>query len=75
MNDGNRPNIVTVGLLAGAVVQMVIWGWNGWFADKPPLTAAEGAALTTILTALIQWIDRMSKRGRAHVIRKYTKIQ
>ena len=74
MNESSRPNIVTVGLLAGAVVQMAIWGWNGWFFDKPPLTAAEGAAMTTILTAVIQFADRMSKRGRSHVVRKYTKL-
>lgn len=71
MNTENRPNIITVGLIAGAVVQMVLWAWNGWLADKPPLTGAEGAALTTILTAALQWADRLSKRASDHVLTKY----
>lgn len=71
MNE-NRPNIVTVGLLAGAVAQMILWAWNGWAtADLPKLGPGEAAALTTILTALAQYADRLQKRAGAYVVTKY----
>lgn len=71
MNEESRPNIITVGVLAGAVVQMVVWLWNGALSSLPPMGAGEAAALTTIVTALVQFVDRQSKRARSHVINKY----
>lgn len=67
--NADRPNILTIGVIAGAVAQMLLFGWNA--AVDVKMGAAEGAALATILTALAQWIDRMSKREHNHVLTKY----
>jgi hypothetical protein len=71
MMDDGRPNIITVGVLTGAVVQMVVWLWNGALSSLPPMGAGEAAALTTIVTAMVQWLDRRSKRRHNHVLTKY----
>lgn len=70
MDPTTRPNILTVGVIAGAIAQMVLFAWNA-LVPKFPMGAAEGAALTTILTAFAQWADRLSKREHQHVIRKH----
>ena len=71
MNE-NRPNIVTVGLLAGALAQMILWAWNGWAAEGlPRLGPGEAAALTTIMTAVAQYLDRWTKRQGGYVVAKY----
>ena len=72
MNE-NRPNIVTVGLLAGAVAQLILWAWNGWLpAGAPELGPAESAALTTVMTAVAQYLDRWTKRQVGYVRGKYS---
>jgi hypothetical protein len=65
-----KPNIITVGVAAGAATQMLVWFWNG-LGLFAPLGAAEAAALTTIITALAQWLDRQQKRAQGYVIAKY----
>lgn len=70
MDDTTRPNILTIGVLAGAIAQMVLFIWNA-AVPKFPMGAAEGAAVATILTALAQWADRNSKRSRHHVLNKH----
>lgn len=72
MNTENRPNIITVGLLGGAIAQLVCFAWNNLAPVQ--LGAGEAAALATLLTAGLQWIDRTSKRSTDHVITKYTAI-
>lgn len=69
MNPETRPNIVTVGILMGAVVQMICFTWNA--LSPVDLGAGEAAALTTILTAIAQWFDRASKRADHHVLNKH----
>lgn len=69
MNPETRPNILAVGVIAGAVAQMFLFGWNALIDVK--MGAAEGAALATILTAMAQWWDRNSKRNHKHVLTKY----
>lgn len=66
----DRPNIITVGVAAGAAAQMLVWLWNGLqlWAELGP---AEAAALTTIITALAQWCDRREKRRQGYVVTKY----
>ena len=69
MNPEHRPNIITVGLLAGAITQLFVFAWN---ANVPTqLGPGEAAAITTILTALAQYLDRSSKRATEHVLTKY----
>ena len=70
MDPTTLPNILTVGVIAGALAQMILFAWNA-LVPKFPMGAAEGAALTTILTAAAQWADRLSKREHAHVLTKY----
>lgn len=69
MDDTTRPNIITVGIFMGALVQIVVWAWNGWSSFD--LGPGESAALTTILTAIAQFLDRSSKRANEHVLTKY----
>jgi hypothetical protein len=72
MNTENRPNIITIGLLGGAIAQLVCFAWNNLAPVQ--LGAGEAAALATLLTAALQWLDRASKRSTDHVITKYTAI-
>ena len=69
-----RPNIITVGALAGGVAQLIAWLWNG-LALGPPLGTNEGMALATVLTAAAQWCDRHAKRGSGYVVTKYADQQ
>jgi hypothetical protein len=72
MNTENRPNIITIGLLGGAIAQLVCFAWNNLAPVQ--LGAGEAAAVATLLTAALQWLDRASKRSTDHVITKYTAI-
>ena len=72
MTPETRPNIITVGLLGGAIAQLVCFAWNNLAPVQ--LGAGEAAALATLLTAGLQWVDRASKRSTDHVITKYTAI-
>lgn len=72
MNTETRPNIITIGLLGGALAQLACFAWNNLAPVQ--LGAGEAAALATLLTAGLQWIDRASKRSTDHVITKYTAI-
>jgi len=72
VNPETRPNIITVGLLGGAIAQLVCFAWNNLAPVQ--LGAGEAAAVATLLTALCQWVDRASKRSTDHVITKYTGI-
>lgn len=68
----NRPNIVTIGVLVGGLVQLIVFAYNQWaLIDLGP---SESAALVTVLTGLTQYCDRWSKRSVAHVIQKYNGI-
>lgn len=69
MDETTRPNILTIGVIAGAVAQMLLFAWNAVMDVK--MGAAEGAAVATILTAVAQWADRRSKRTRMHVLNKH----
>lgn len=70
MNPETRPNIITVGLIGGALAQLFCFAWNNLMTVQ--LGAGEAAAVATLLTALCQWVDRTSKRSTDHVITKYT---
>ena len=70
MNTETRPNIITIGLLGGAIAQLVCFAWNNLAPVQ--LGAGEAAAIATLLTAVLQWADRASKRSTDHVITKYT---
>jgi hypothetical protein len=72
MNNESRPNIITIGLLGGAIAQLICFVWNNLAPVQ--LGAGEAAALATLLTAGLQWVDRASKRSTDHVITKYTAI-
>jgi hypothetical protein len=69
MNTESRPNIVTVGALAGAVSWFVCFGIKTW--GGLDLGAEGGIAMSTLLTYAVQYADRISKRGSSHVIQKY----
>ena len=73
MNTDNRPNIITIGLLGGAIAQLVCFAWNNLAPVQ--LGAGEAAALATLLTAGLQWVDRISKRQTAHVITKHGSVE
>jgi hypothetical protein len=73
MNPENRPNIITVGLLGGAVAQLFCFAWNNLAPVQ--LGAGEAAAVATLFTAGLQWLDRFSKRSTAHVITKYGSVE
>lgn len=70
MNTETRPNIITIGLIGGALAQLFCFGWNALAPIQ--LGAGEAAAIATLLTAVLQWVDRASKRSTDHVITKYT---
>jgi hypothetical protein len=70
VNPETRPNIITVGLIGGALAQLFCFGWNALAPVQ--LGAGEAAAIATLFTAGLQWIDRTSKRSTDHVITKYT---
>lgn len=72
MNTDNRPNIITIGLLGGAIAQLVCFAWNNLAPVQ--LGAGEAAALATLLTAGLQWVDRASKRSVDHVITKHGSV-
>lgn len=69
MNTENRPNIITVGITAGAFAQLVCFAWNALMPVQ--LGVAEAAAISTLLTAAAQYLDRRSKRATDHVLTKY----
>jgi hypothetical protein len=71
--DDHRPNIITVGVLTGAIVNLIVWAWNAVLSNLPPMGPNEAVALTTIVTAVVQFYDRRWKRRHKHVIRKYGK--
>ncbi len=69
MDPNTRPNIITIGIFMGAFTQLICWVWNA--LGPLPMGAGEAAALTTVLTAAAQWLDRSSKRTVNHVLTKY----
>jgi len=69
MDPNTRPNVVTVGVLAGAVAQLFVYIWNS--ALPWQLGPNESGSVTIIFMAAAQAIDRRSKRRSEHVITKY----
>lgn len=72
MNPETRPNIITIGLIGGALAQLFCFGWNALAPVQ--LGAGEAAAIATLFTAGCQWLDRASKRSTNHVITKHTAL-
>jgi H+/Cl- antiporter ClcA len=69
MNE-NRPNIVTVGVLAGAAANLIVWLWNT-LRPTMPLGPNEALALGTLMTGAVQFLDRWEKRQGGYVVAKY----
>jgi hypothetical protein len=67
MNE-NRPNIITIGAIGGAIAWFVCFGLKRYGID---LGAEGGIAMSTLVTAGMQIVDRWSKREDGYVINKY----
>ena len=64
----NRPNIITVGAIGGALAWFVCFGLKRYGVD---LGAEGGIAMSTLVTAGMQIVDRLSKRRGCYVLKKY----
>ena len=64
----NRPNIITVGAIGGALAWFVCFGLKRYGID---LGAEGGIAMSTLVTAGMQIVDRLSKRRGCYVLNKY----
>ncbi len=69
MNTDNRPNIITIGILANAFAALTAWIWNAF--GPLPMGPAEQGALSILMTGGAQYLDRVSKRANQHVLRKH----
>lgn len=47
--------------IAGAASTLLIWGWNGFMPEQPPLDAVQGAGITTGLMYLIGWMRKETR--------------
>jgi hypothetical protein len=64
----NRPNIITIGAIGGALAWFVCFGLKRYGID---LGAEGGIAMSTLVTAGMQIVDRLSKRRGCYVLNKY----
>ena len=64
----NRPNIITIGAIGGALAWFVCFGLGRYGID---LGAEGGIAMSTLVTAGMQIVDRLSKRRGCYVLNKY----
>ena len=67
MNE-NRPNIITIGAIGGALAWFCCFGLRRYGID---LGAEGGIAMSTLVTAGMQIVDRLSKRRGCYVLKKY----
>lgn len=67
MNE-NRPNIVTVGAIGGAVSWFICFFLERYGIS---LGADGGIAMSILVTAGMQVADRFSKRNGSYVVNKY----
>lgn len=67
MNE-NRPNIITIGAIGGAIAWFVCFFLNRYGID---LGAEGGIAMSVLVTASMQQVDRLSKRAGSYAVNKY----
>jgi hypothetical protein len=69
MDDTTRPNIVNIGLLAGAVSTILGWLWNA--LGPLPMDVTVQGAFTTILIYASQFLDKRSKAAVSYAAAAY----
>ena len=53
---GGNNTTVTVGVVAGAIVTVIVTLLNSYVQVEPPVGAEMAAALTVLVTAVCQWL-------------------
>lgn len=71
MNE-NRPNIVTIGAIGGALSWFICFFLGRYGIN---LGAEGGIAMSTLVTAGMQILDRLSKRTGSYVVNKYGNLE